>query len=238
MENYKKQITKELAVRNRSQQTVRAYLNAMDGLVSYFKKCPTDIGIPEIKDYLIHFKNENGIGRKVHRSANTVNRQRSGIMFYYRYVLKRYGISEEIPQMKGKRKLPIIFSPSEIQRMIDGLESILYKSVFVTLYSTGMRLAELQNLKPINIDSNRMIINIRNGKGGKDREALLSPILLKLLRAYWVSKPVKNSQWLFNPSKNPVNGNLDKKISHTAVEYIVKKAARIARTKKKSILTV
>jgi len=237
MENYKEQIIKELAVRNRSQKTVRAYLNAMDGLVQYCKKCPTKIGIPEIKDYLIHFKNENGIGRKVNRSANTVNRHRSGIMFYYHYVLKRYGISEEIPQMKGKRKLPTIFSPREIQRMIDGLESILYKAVFVTLYSTGMRSAELKNLKPQDIDSNRMIINIRNGKGGKDREALLSPVLLKLLRAYWVSKPLKASQWLFNPSRNHLVSGINKSLSHSSVDYMIKKAAQVAHIKKKSILT-
>jgi site-specific recombinase XerD len=116
----------------------------------------------------------------------------------------------------------------------------MYKAVIMTTYSAGLRNTEVRNLKVHDIDSKRMVIHVRNGKGQRDRQALLSPLTLQCLRTYWrlcrVNNPVK-SDWLFMPTKNSHGGELKNKFSHTALGYIFTTAAKAARIKKKSIPT-
>jgi len=116
---------------------------------------------------------------------------------------------------------------------------VFWKAVVMTLYSSGIRHAELRNLKACDIDSKRMVINIRNGKGGQDRQSLLSPLTLKCLRTYWrlFRKGSVHTDYLFTPSKNSYNGVLKKRLSHTAIGYIVSRVAEFAGIKKKSIRT-
>ena len=133
------------------------------------------------------------------------------------------------PRMKIKQKLPIVFSEEEIKKMIDVLYNIKYRAIFMTMYSSGIRLSELTNLLPTDIDSKRMVLHIREGKGGKDRQALLSPLLLKCLRTYWRLRTDKKSPWLFGPpDKYLKSNNSNKKLSATTIVYILKTAAKAA----------
>jgi integrase/recombinase XerD len=231
-------MSREMALRNLSETTKKAYLTSMKGFIGHYMKCPTTLGVSEIKSYMLYLKNGIKHGRKKNSSPKSINRHLGGILFYYHHVLNRQHYRSELPRMKTTKKVPVVFSVEEIRVMIDSLYNIQYKSIFMTLYSAGLRSSELQNLRPSDIDSERMVINIRNAKGGKDRQALLSPMLLKVLRTHWKLKPNTGTTWLFTPTRNPVDTeNLDRRLSHTTVHYVLKVAAKAAGIKKKSILT-
>ena len=138
--------------------------------------------------------------------------------------------------MKAKRKLPIVLTQEEVMSMINVVENIFWKALIMLMYSTGLRQGEVRKLKKGDIDSKRMVIHVRDGKGGKGRQALLSPKVLKCLRQYWRERRLNNpveSDYLFIPTKNSHSGKLAKKLSHTAVGYIVARVAKLAGIKKK-----
>jgi integrase len=107
------------------------------------------------------------------------------LRFLYVKTLRRPYLPEHIPFPKRPRQLPVVLSPEEVQRLIDSAENLMRRTMVMTLYSTGIRCSELCHLKVSDIDSQRMVIHIHKGKGGRDRDVLLSPKLLNALREYW-----------------------------------------------------
>ncbi len=242
MEKHLEKLIIEIELKGLAKSTKAAYLRHIKRFLSYHDKNPQDMGLEEIKEYLHHLQHEKASGRKTKLSPNSVNGASSAIAFFYRFVFNRNYLGE-IPRMKSAKKNPTILSYDEVKLMINGLQNVFWKAVIMTLYSAGLRQSELRNLKITDVDSKRMVLYIRNSKGAKDRQALLSPKVLECLRTYWQhyridrNREVK-SNYLFIPNKNSYNGNLKKSLSHTAVGYIVKRAAEIAGIKKKFILTV
>lgn len=242
MEDWEVKLIREIELKNLAPSTKKAYLARIYRLIKFYDKHPKDITFEEIKVFLHHFKNEKPLGRKAQkRSPNTVNGAASAILFFYHKVFGR-NYSGEMPRMKSAKHQPIVLSRGEVKRMIEGLENLLWKAIVMIIYSTGMRQSEARNLKIQDIDSKRMVIYIRNSKGAKDRQAKLYPNVLECLRIYWQKYRIEKnshvkSDYLFIPNKNSYNGNLSKSLSHTAVGYIVSKAAKIAGIKKKFILT-
>lgn len=242
MEKYLEKFVREIELRGLSTSTKRAYLRHVKRFLSYHKKDPQQIGLEEIKEFLHNLQQSNAKGRTTKLSPNSINGVVTGISFFYRHVLNR-NYSNELPRMKRGKHNPTILSYSEVKLMIDSLHNVFWKAVIMTLYSAGLRQSELRNLKITDIDSKRMVLYIRNAKGAKDRQAILTPRVLECLRSYWKqyridrNKDVK-SDYLFIPNKNTYDGILKKSLSHTGVAYIVKRAAEIAGIKKKFILTV
>ncbi|MBI3293322.1 MAG: site-specific integrase [Deltaproteobacteria bacterium] len=224
----------EMEVRGLKEGTKSQYLDSMEKFVEFHKRPPVKLAVEDIKAYQLHLLKEKEL------APNSINKELSGIRFFYRYVLGRHWYTDALPRVKTSRKMPAVLSEEEVASMIDSVHKVMWKAVIMTLYSSGIRHRELRNLKIQDIDSKRMCIHIRDGKGGKDRQALLSPITLKCLRTYWrlcrVHNPVK-SDWLFMPTKNSHSGELKKKFSHTAIGYILRKAGQLAGIKKKSIRT-
>jgi site-specific recombinase XerD len=134
------------------------------------------------------------------------------LRFFYIRVLKRGWSIAETPYPKRIFRLPLVLSQEEVARLIDAAESPFHRVLLMTLYATGARRAEVARLKISDIDSERMVIHIRGGKGRKDRDVMLSPKLLAALRAYWRGLRRKPSIWLF-PSgrwhncKHPISPN-------------------------------
>ena len=222
----------EIEVRGLKVETRKQYLDDMEKFLKFYgNRPPMKLSVEDIKAYQLYLIKEKEL------APNSVNKELSGIKFFYRYVLGRHWYADALPRMKTKRTLPAVLSEEEVAAMIDSVHKVMWKAVIMTLYSSGIRHRELRNLKVRDIDSKRMCIHIRNGKGGTDRQALLSPITLKCLRTYWrlcrVHNPVK-SDWLFIPTKNSYSGELKKKFSHTAIGYILRKAGKLAGIKKKS----
>jgi integrase/recombinase XerD len=238
MNEFREKMIREIELRNLSKTTSTAYIRGMSRLVNHYSKSPDEIGIEEIKDFLFFFKNENAAGRTTKRSPNSVNGVASAISFYYRTVLK-INFALEMPRMKYRKYTPTVLTSEEVNSMIDGIHNVFWKAVIMTLYSAGLRQSELRALKIKDIDTKRMVLHIREAKGARDRQAILSPIVLKCLRTYWrlFRYNSVSSDYVFMPTQNKYNGEFKKSLSHTGVAHIVKRASEIAKIKKKFILT-
>jgi len=233
---YRDKFIKEMQLRGLSKSTQNAYLQSITNLVKFYNKCPSQINVEDIKNYLLHYKNSKVPGKEHAHSARSTNRLASGIRVFYKLVFKK-NYSQDIPNSKAPITTPIILSKSEVKALIDGVYNIQYKVMIMAMYATGMRLSEMRHLTINDIDSKRMIINIRGGKGARDREAVLSPMLLAALRTQWRLKPFKETKYIFSPTNNPHSAILDKPISHTSVTYALNVATKSAGIKKKLLHT-
>jgi site-specific recombinase XerD len=130
-------------------------------------------------------------------APNTVTQRLAALRFFYIQVLKRAWSVAETPYPKKVLHLPEILSQQEVARLIDATETPFQRILVMTLYATGARRAEVARLKVSDIDSERMVVHIRGGKGRKDRDVMLSPALLEALRAYWRGLRHKPTVWLF-----------------------------------------
>jgi site-specific recombinase XerD len=230
MEQYISQISKECDLLGLSDNTKKAYAGTFRQFAKFYEgKNPEELGVKEIKEYLSHLSSEKKL------EGRSVNRVAAGLKFYYFRVLEKDWKPSLIPRMKQNKTIPTILSRAEVARMIRAPRNIKHRAIVMTLYSTGMRMSELRNLTAADIDSKRMVINIRQGKGAKDRQAILSPVLLDMLRQYWKENKDDKSKYLFAiPSKGmgKSRGVAGKRLSHTAVGYVVDQAARLACVKK------
>jgi integrase/recombinase XerD len=235
MRDWQDNFTDEIELRNLDEKTKRGYIKSMELFLEFYQnRPPEDLDIRNIKEYQRYLIND----RKL--APNSINRHMSGIRQFYRHVLGRYHYSDALPRVKAPRSMPVVLSESEVALMINSVHKVFYKAVLMVMYSAGLRNSEVRNLKTSDIDSKRMVINVRNGKGGKDRQALLSPLVLQCLRTYWrlcrLRSEVK-SDWLFVGSKTNRGGKPKHQLSHTALGYIVTTAAYAAGIKKKYIPT-
>ena len=169
----------ELQRRNYSPNTIRAYIHAIEDFARYFGRSPYRLGPEHIRQYQVHLFRE----RKL--SAGTVEGRTAALRFLFVKTLKRPYIHDQIPFPKRQRPLPAVLSQEEVARLIDSAQSLMHRAMLMTLYGTGVRRAELCQLKVADVDSKRMVIRVRNGKGGRDRDVLLSDKLLETLREYW-----------------------------------------------------
>jgi len=169
----------ELQRRNYSPNTVRTYIHAIEDFARYFGRSPYRLGPEDIRQYQVHLFRE----RKL--SAGTVEGRTAALRFFFVKTLKRPYIHDQIPFPKRQRPLPTVLSQDEVARLIDSAQSLMHRAMLITLYGTGVRRAELCQLKVADVDSKRMVIRVRNGKGGRDRDVLLSDKLLETLREYW-----------------------------------------------------
>jgi site-specific recombinase XerD len=137
----------ELARRNYTESTTRAYLRILEDLARYFHRPPDRLGPEQIREYTAHLFRD----RKL--SDNTVNQMVGALRFFFRKVLKRPWDGDEIPYPKKRIHLPIIWSPEEVTSLIDAAPIVFYRTILMTLYGTGVRRAECAALKLTDIDS-------------------------------------------------------------------------------------
>ena len=169
----------ELQRRNYSANTVRTYIHAIEDFARYFGRSPYRLGPEHIRQYQVHLFRD----RKL--SAGTVEGRTAALRFLFVKTLKRPYLHDQIPFPKRQRPLPTVLSQEEVARLIDSAQNLMHRAMLMTLYGTGVRRAELCQLKVADVDSKRMVIRVRYGKGGRDRDVLLSDKLLETLREYW-----------------------------------------------------
>jgi integrase/recombinase XerD len=175
----RKMMLEELQRRNYAQSTVEAYTSALRDFAKYFHLPPDRLGPEHIRQFQLHLLRD----RKL--AANTVKQRMAALQFFFVRTLKRSYRRAEFPYPKTPRRLPIILSQEEVTRLIDAASNLSHRAMLMTLYSTGVRRAEMVRLKVSDIDSQRMVIHVHQGKGSKDRDVPLSPKLLETLREYW-----------------------------------------------------
>ena len=178
----------EMKLRNFSPRTEQSYVSAMVGLVKHYGRSPDQLTQDEIRSYLLHLK-ERGL------SPSSRNVAISGMKFFYHQIL---GWDEQklfLPPRKGSWRLPEVFSPKEVERLLLAAVRHRDRCLLMTAYATGLRVSELVRLKVSDIDSERMTVKVEQGKGRKDRYTILSQRLLSELRSYW--KEHRSPIWLF-----------------------------------------
>jgi integrase/recombinase XerD len=181
----------ELRRRNFADTNIRTYLHGVEDFSRYFRRRPDQLGPEDIRKY------QAMLFTQLKFSPNTVILRLAPLRFFYLHVLKRGWSIAETPYPKKVRHLPQVLSQEEVARLIDAAENPFHRILLMTLYATGARRAEAAHLKIGDIDSQRMVVHIREGKGGLDRDVMLSPKLLEALRTYWRGLRRKPTEWLF-----------------------------------------
>jgi integrase/recombinase XerD len=179
----------ELERRNYSEATKECYIRAVEDFARYFNCAPDKLGQKHIRQYQAHLFTDKQM------AANSVAQRLAALRFFYVKTLRRPWNTEETPYPKKANHLPVVLSQDEVARLINSAEIPFHRIILMTIYATGVRRSELAHLRVSDIDSERMIIRIRGGKGRKDREVMLSSILLDALREHW--KRYKPKEWLF-----------------------------------------
>jgi site-specific recombinase XerD len=211
----------DLRLRGLSPVTQRVYLRCTERFVAPHRRSPTVLGAAEIRSFLDHLVREQRVSRA------TLRVYVAAIHFLYRVTLDRPVVVRRIPfPRRDGERLPTILSPAEVERLIAAVSRPKHRAMLMTLYGAGLRVGEVCALVPADIDSQRMLIRVRAGKGNKDRYVMLSPRLLATLREYWRLRPPRGP-YLF-PSPRP-----DKPLSRMAVFRVVRRAARRAGLRKR-----
>jgi integrase/recombinase XerD len=220
----RKVMLEELQRRNLSPITTRIYLRSVEEFALYFHKPPDQLGLEHVRQYQAHLFADRKLG------AIAVAQQLAALRFFFLHTLKRPWMVEGMVRPKHPIRLPEVLAVEEVERLIASAGNRLHRVWLLILYGTGIRREELVGLQMGDIDSGRMLIHIRQGKGRKDRDVMLSPRLLEELRYYWRWVQPKPKTYLF-PSKAPGQKG-DRPMQAKSVFDAVRQAAQRAGLKK------
>jgi integrase/recombinase XerD len=219
MTKLRQRMIEELQLRNSAEETVRAYVSSVKRFAAHYRKSPDQLNAEDVRRYLLHLRNE----RKLSWSGIQV--YRAALRFFYVRVLKQRWFDDEILPPKRHPKLPTVLSAGEVTKILDATRNLKHWTILATLYATGLRSQELRHLKIEDIDRERMILHVRQGKGQVPRDLPLSPALLERLTIYWRWR--KPKEWLF-PSRERVEHPMGDK----SLRVICTNAGRRAGVKK------
>jgi integrase/recombinase XerD len=185
----RKRMLEELQLRNYAEFTIERYLDAVRSFAKFFHKSPDQLGPEQIREYLLYLVRD----RK--SAPSTVQVHRAALRFLYVKTLNQPWFDERVARTRKRIKLPTVLSAAEITRILDNTRNLKHWTMIATFYATGVRLNELRKLKVADIDSQRMVIHVREAKGGRPRDIGLSKNLLERLKIYWRWRKPQN--WLF-----------------------------------------
>src|SRR5215472_8890748 len=180
----------ELQLRNYAQNTIRHYVRTVEDFARRFNCSPDRLGPRHVREYQAELFRKG-------KSSGTVTRHLAALRFFYVKTLRRAWSLADTPYPKKTHCLPTILSREEVAQLIHAARTPGQRILLMTLCATGARNSELTHLKVSDIDSHRMVVHIRGGKGRKDRDVMLSPRLLTALRTHWRFYHRKSSTWLF-----------------------------------------
>jgi len=188
----------DLVLRNYSSCTKKAYLWHVRAFEKFYSQSVTELQEEEIRKYLLHMR-EN-------YSLSQMKQAVGALRFVYKYTLNQEWLKERISYPRGEKSLPKVITQEEVKLLFQAVSNLKTRTVLQTIYASGLRLEEAIKLKVSDIDSSQMLLRIRHGKGNKERQAMLSPNLLTLLRDYY--KVYRPKDYLFPGMKTHVSGTV------------------------------
>jgi site-specific recombinase XerD len=212
MSALRQKMIEDMQLKGLALRTQEAYVNAVLQLSRRFKKSPDSIDEEELREYFLYLKNEKQV------ADSTFSIALCGIKFFYEQTLKKEWHTLQLVRPDRKKKLPVVFSIEEVKRVLDCVHRFQYQVCLHTIYACGLRLLEGTRLRVKDIDSDRKMIHVVQGKGGKDRYIPLPDHTLMLLRHHWLTH--RNPIWMF-PSRNGLAA-----IDETAVQKAFRAALR------------
>jgi integrase/recombinase XerD len=209
----------DMILRNFAPKTIQSYIWCIARFARYFNSSPEHLGPEHVRTYLLYIVQERRV------SLSNYKQVRSALRFLYRVTLGRDDVPQGIPPVKQPRALPVVLSPDEVVRFFKAVRNIKHRAILMTAYAGGLRVSEVASLRVTDIDSQRMVIHVRRGKGQKDRYVMLSPRLLEMLRLYW--KAVRPRDYLFP------GANVDRPITTASIQKVCQRARKAAGMGKK-----
>jgi len=226
MSELRQRMVEEMQLRRYAERTQRSYLEAVTKLVGYVGKTPDEITAEELRAYFLYLTKERGLSR------SSVNQAICGLKFFYETVLGQEWTTYEIPRARKEKKLPVVLSREEVHCILAQVKKPAHHAFLSTVYSCGLRLQEGLRLKVGNIDSDRKLVAIRQGKGAKDRYVPLPQSTLELLRTHW--KTHRHPTLLF--PRQPVSGQrwatVEKPMDASTVQKAMKQAVKASGIQK------
>jgi integrase/recombinase XerD len=212
MSAIRQRMIEDMQLHGYSAKTQTAYLGAVRGLAGHYHRTPEDLTQDELRSYFLYLVKERGVAR------STLTIHLSGIKFFFEKTLKREWLIFNLVRPQKRTKLPVVLSSVEVKSILSLVQNPIVRMALTVIYACGLRLSEGVHLKVQDIDSTRMLLWVRNGKGGKDRCVPLPERLLELLRQYW--KQHRPCLYLFPNPKNR------KPLSDTTLQKIFKTVLR------------
>ena len=209
----------ECKIRGYSNRTRDTYLYAVEQLAKYYHCSPDTLSDEQLELYFRSLSLDRGL------SCSTIHVQLNGIHFLYKYVLKKT-FSIDIVWPKRPRTIPTLLSKAEVKQIVMHCRNEKFRTMLKVYYGCGVRLNELVHVKVQDIDGARKTLRIHNGKGHKDRDVVLTPSLLHVLRAYWLQ--FRATDWLFYSSRG-----MAFHVGDTSVQKAFREAVKLAKVKKK-----
>ncbi|MHC4230917.1 MAG: tyrosine-type recombinase/integrase [Planctomycetota bacterium] len=220
MGHLRDRMDEDLRLAGYSRSTHRIYLHYARQFAGHFMKSPADLGEEEVRTFLLHLLEERKLSHQSYRQAY------AALKFLYAVTLKQPFVVTRIPNHRNKKRmLPTVLSGSEVLAILDAIENLKYRTIVMATYAAGLRISEACRLHVDDIDSKRMLIHVRLGKGGRDRYVMLSETLLGAMRLYWKHY---RPQGFFFPGRPPRDT-----IATNSVAHILRCAVAAAGVRKK-----
>lgn len=200
----------DLRVRNYAERTQRMYIARVAQMARHIGRSPDQVGAEEVRDFLRWYRLEGGA------SYSAFKQMAAALRFLYRVTLDRPDMVGHVPYPRKTCRQPVVLSREEVARLLEAIDDLKHRTIAMTLYGAGLRISEALRLQLPDIDSRRMVITVRHGKGDLDRQVMLSEMLLRALRTYWLS--YRPERWLF-PGRDP-----DRPLSSSAVQRAIRSA--------------
>jgi integrase/recombinase XerD len=212
MTELRRRMIEELRLRNYSPNTITVYIRCVAQFAQHFRLSPDELGPEHIRQYQLFLVQQKKV------SWALFNQTVCALRFFYHHILHRDWMIEYIPYPRREDKLPVVLSPAEVAAVFEATRNLKHRTILMTIYAAGLRVSEVTHLRLSDIDSQRQVICVRQGKGRKDRQVMLSPKLLEALRIYW--KSYRPRVWLFpgESPERPVSSETVWRVCHQAGE--------------------
>jgi integrase/recombinase XerD len=208
----RRRMIEDMTIRKLGAKTQHDYVQRVKDFAVFLGRSPASAGKEDVRRYQLHLSSSGARTPKINATV-------SALRFFFDVTLDRADLGKQMTFVHEPRKLPVVLSAEEVRRMLEAAPGLKYKAALSVAYGAGLRVSEVVSLKVCDIDSGRMLMRVEQGKGRKDRNAMLSPVLLELLREWW--KVCRSRGWLFPGGRGPVHPMTTRQLTracHTAAQ--------------------